>query len=151
MSVHNSPRDWEPCKNQETLLARGIVGTPLVCKSLLQISALHAHTCTQISTPFSSIIHFIQCAAVHVVTDWDEAGVDLTLIEPFLLYYVYHIVLNMLASSFKLNFHQKMTKVCITFGYILGSQAYWVRTPNATGLWFQNARCRIECPLPITS
>ena len=36
----------------------------------------------------------------------NEAGVDLVLIQPFLLYYVNHVAL-MLTSIFKHNFHKK--------------------------------------------
>ena len=40
------------------------------------------------------------------VTAENEAGVDLVLIQPFLLYYVNHVVL-MPTSIFKHNFHKK--------------------------------------------
>jgi len=45
------------------------------------------------------IVHFTATAE-------NEAGVDLVLIQPFLLYYVNHVVL-MLSSIFKHNFHKK--------------------------------------------
>ena len=55
------------------------------------------------STPL--IVHF-------TVTGENEAGVDLVLIQPFLLCYVNHIFL-MLTSIFKHNFHKKRKEVCI--------------------------------------
>ena len=50
----------------------------------------------------SVIVHF-------TVTGGNEAGVDLVLIQPFLLCYVNHFVL-MLTSIFKHNFHKKRKK-----------------------------------------
>ena len=42
----------------------------------------------------------------------NEAGVDLVLIQPFLLHYVNHFVL-ILTSIFEYSFHKKRKKVCI--------------------------------------
>ena len=47
------------------------------------------------------------------VMDGREAGVDLVLIQTFLLYYVNQEVTLMLTSIFKDNFHNKAKEVCI--------------------------------------
>ena len=70
---------------------------------------LLAKLCSQ-SSKFASrksdvIAHF-------TVKILNEAGVDLVLIQPFLLHYVNHVVL-MLISIFEYNFHKKRKKVCI--------------------------------------
>ena len=52
-----------------------------------------------------SIVYF-------TVTGGNEAGVDLVLIQPFLLCYVNNVVF-MLTSIFKHNFHKKRKEVCI--------------------------------------
>ena len=46
------------------------------------------------------------------VTGANEAGVDLVLIQLFLLYYVNHVVV-MLTFFFQQNFHKKKKEVCI--------------------------------------
>ena len=47
------------------------------------------------------------------VTDGSEAGVDLALMQPFLLYYVNHVVLMLTSIFFLHNFHKKKKEVCI--------------------------------------
>ena len=57
--------------------------------------------------------HDAYCPIAHfTVKGANEAGVDLVLIQPFLLYYVNHIVV-MLTSSFKQNLRKKRKEVCI--------------------------------------
>ena len=61
------------------------------------------------------------------ITGGNEAGVDVVLIQPFLLYYVNHVVL-MPTGIFQHNFHKKRKEVCNkvnhspTFTKRLGSQ-----------------------------
>ena len=59
----------------------------------------------QTSNVLMTITHF-------TVAGENKAGVDLVLIQPFLLYYVNHVFL-MLTSIFKQNLHCKRNEVCI--------------------------------------
>ena len=56
------------------------------------------------------------------VTVGSEAGVDLVLIQPFLLYYLNHVFL-MLTSIFKQNLHYKRNEVCIKTGSTSASRS----------------------------
>ena len=58
------------------------------------------------------IISLSKSIAHFTVTGENEAGVDLVLIQPFLLYYVNHVFL-MLTSIFKQNLHYERNEVCI--------------------------------------
>ena len=57
-------------------------------------------------------MHLIPAKAHFTVTGENEAGVDLVLIQTFLLYYVNSVFL-MLTSIFKHNFHEEKKEVCI--------------------------------------
>ena len=66
------------------------------------------------------------------VTGANEAGVDLVLIQPFLLYYVNHVVV-MLTFFFEQNFHKKKKEVCIKTRSTSASRSLkgWDTTPTA--------------------
>ena len=55
-----------------------------------------------------------------IVTGGNEAGVDIVLIQPFLLYYVNHVFQT---GIFKHNFHKKRTEVCINTRSTSGSHS----------------------------
>ena len=57
-------------------------------------------------------MHLIPATTHFTVTCENEAGVDIVLIQPFLLYYV-NIFFLMLTSIFKHDFHEKKKEVCI--------------------------------------
>ena len=57
-------------------------------------------------------MHLIPAKAHFTVTGENEAGVDLVLIQTFLLYYINNVFL-MLTSIFKHNFHEEKKEVCI--------------------------------------
>ena len=57
-------------------------------------------------------MHLIPAKAHVRVTGENEAGVDLVLVQPFLLYCVKNVFL-MLTSIFKHNFHEEKKEVCL--------------------------------------
>ena len=79
-------------------------------KTLLQMHpTIHCpHPVRDKNQEFESILLQI---AHFTVTGENEAGVDLVLIQPFLLYHGNHVVLR-LNSIFKQNFHKKRKGVC---------------------------------------
>ena len=90
-------------------------------------------TTTTRRTTVYSTVHF-------TFTGGNEAGVDLVLIQPFLLYYVNHVVLYMLTGIFwvffKQTFHKKRKVVCTKHMRIESMRGM---VPQA---FFRNAGCR---------
>lgn len=58
------------------------------------------------------------------VVGGSEAGVDLFLMQPFLLSYVNHVVLMLASVCFQHNFHKKRKGVCIKTGSPPASNSY---------------------------
>ena len=67
----------------------------------------------------SKLVNFI---GHFIVTGGNEAGVDIVLIQPFLLYYVNHVFL-IETGIFKHNFHKKRKEVCIKTRSTSGSHS----------------------------